>query len=165
MPVFLANRSNLQTKRLHKRLQHRFQTDAVFANARLERAKPRDPGPYRVKAQTDPQAFLGDRTYPTTSARIEIGFDLFTADLHGHYWLNWIEPDRNLLVGWHQDDTHSDLGEVHLQVSDGDRPVAHEPATFIDAHPLDVFSQRLKRLPTVVQAVEWSGGRPSGFDL
>jgi hypothetical protein len=35
-------------------------------------------------------------------------------------------------VGWHQDDTHGDLGPVPLEVSDGATPVAQEPAEFID---------------------------------
>lgn len=165
MPVFLANRSNLQTKRLHHRLKQRLYTDGTYTDTRLERTSPRDPGTYRVTAETDTQTFLNDSAYPTATARIEVGFELFTADPHEHYWINWIEADRDLLVGWHQDETHPDLGPVHLQVSHGDEPVAHESPTFIDAHPLDVFSRRLAELPTVVQAVEWVDGRATGLDL
>lgn len=119
MPVFLANRANLQTKRLHQRLKHRLQTDGTYTSARLERTSPRDPGTYRVTAETDARTVLDDSAYPTTTARIEVGFELFTADPHEHYWLNWIVPDQDLLVGWHQDGTHPDLGPVHLQVNDG----------------------------------------------
>lgn len=165
MPVFLANRANLQTKRLHQRLKHRLQTDGTLTNTRLERTSPRDPGTYRVKAETDARTVLDDSEYPTRTARVEVGFELFTADSHEHYWLNWIEPDRDMLVGWHQDETHPNLGPVHLQVNDGHEPVGHESATFIDAHPLDVFSRRLVELPEVVQAVEWVDGRPNGLAL
>jgi hypothetical protein len=66
-------------------------------------------------------------------------------------------------VGWHQDDTHDDLGPVHLQVNDGATPVTHEPAPFIDSHPLDVVERRLTSLPDAVRAVEWEQGRPVGL--
>jgi hypothetical protein len=67
-------------------------------------------------------------------------------------------------VGWHQDDTHDDLGPVHLQLNDGATPVAHESAAFIDSHPLDVAERRLDSLRYAVLAVEWEQGRPVGFD-
>jgi hypothetical protein len=162
MVVFLANRANLQSKRLHDRIQNRLSGE--FENVRRRRAEPREAGPYRVVAEVDPRQFFGDDEYPVTTARIEIGFQLQTGELHEYYWFNWIEPDRNLLVGWHQDDTHDDLGPVHLQVNDGATPVAHEPAEFIDSHPLDVVERRLNALRDTVLAVEWEQERPVGFD-
>lgn len=164
MVVFVANRRNLQTRRLHDRIKNRLDSDGVFSDARLVRTSPRDPGAYRVEAETDPREFLGDPSYPVTESRVVVGFDLFTTDPYEHYWLNWVEPTRGVLVGWHQDGTHGDLGEVHVQVNDGDQPVAHEPATFVDSHPLDVSDRRLSTLPDLVAAVEWSDGRPSGLD-
>jgi len=99
-----------------------------------------------------------------TDSRIEIGFQLQTGEPYEYYWLNWIEPDRNLLVGWHRDDTHDDLWPVRLQINDGATPVAHERAEFIDAHPLDVVERRLNSLRDAVPAVEWEQGRPVGLD-
>ena len=75
-----------------------------------------------------------DGTHPAATARVEIGFRLQTRESHEHYWINWIEPERELLVGWHQDDTHDDLGPVHLQVNDGATAVDHRRAQFIDSH-------------------------------
>jgi hypothetical protein len=118
------------------------------------RAEPREAGPYRVVAAVDSRQFLDDDGYPVTTARVEVGFQLQTGEPHEHYWFNWIEPERSLLVGWHQDDTHGDLGPVHLQVDDGATPVAHEPAEFIDSHPLDVVERRLDSLRDAVLAVE-----------
>ncbi|MFB1066837.1 hypothetical protein [Natrinema sp. H-ect4] len=112
----------------------------------------------------NPRQFLGDDEYPVTVARVEIGFQLRTSDQYEHYWINWIEPDRSLLVCWHQDDTHDDLGPVHLQINDGSTVVAHEQAQFIDTHPLDVIEQRLKSLQDAILAVEWEKQRPIGFD-
>ncbi len=162
MVVFLANRANLQSKRLHDRIQNRL--NGEFENVRRRRAEPREAGPYRVVAEVDPRQFLGDDEYPVTTARFEIGFQLQTGEPHEYYWFNWIEPERSLLVGWHQDDTHDDLGPVHLQANDGATPVAHEPAQFIDSHPLDVLEHRLSSLRDAVLAVEWEQGRPIGFN-
>ena len=145
MVVFLANRANLQSKRLHDRIQNRL--SSAFDTVRRRRAEPRESGPYRVVAEMNPRQFLGDDEYPVTTARIEIGFQLQTGEPHEYYWFNWIEPARRLLVGWHQDETHDALGPVHLQVNDG-----------------DVVAQRLTSLPTVVTAVTWEQGRPVGVD-
>ena len=162
MVVFLANRTNLQSKRLHDRIQNRL--SGAFENVRRRRAKPREAGPYRVVADVDPRQFLQDDEYPVTDARIEIGFQLQTIDPYEYYWFNWIEPERSLLVGWHQDDTHDDLGPAHLQVNDGPTAVDHQQAEFIDSHPLDVVEQRLNSLPDAVFAVEWEQARPVGFN-
>lgn len=162
MVVFLANRANLQSKRLHDRIQNRL--SGAFENVRRRRAEPREAGPYRVVAEVDPRQFLDDDQYPVTATRVAIGFQLQTGEPHEYYWFNWIEPDRSLLVGWHQDDTHDDLGPVHLQVNDGATPVAHEPAEFIDSHPLDVVEDRLNSLQEAVPAVKWEQGRPVGLD-
>jgi hypothetical protein len=161
MIVFLANRANLQSKRLHGRIQNRLRGE--FENVRRRRAEPREAGPYRVVAEVNPRQFLGDDTYPEATARVGIGFRLQTGESHEHYWINWIEPERELLVGWHQGDTHGDLGPVHLQVNDGATPVAHEPAQFIDSHPLDVVERRLNSLRDAILTVSWEQGRPVGF--
>jgi len=163
MVVFLANRANLQSKRLHDRIQNRLSGE--FDNVRRRRAEPREAGPYRVIAEVDPRQFLSDDEYPATTARVEIGFQLQTGEPYEYYWINWIEPARSLLVGWHQDDTHDDLGPGHLQVNDGATPVAHEPAQFIDSHPLDVVERRLGSLRDAILAVEWGQGRPVGLDF
>jgi len=162
MVVFLANRVNLQSKRLHDRIQNRL--NGGFDTVRRRRTESREAGPYRVVADVNPRQFLGNDEYPVTTARVEIGFQLQTGEPHEYYWFNWIEPDRSLLIGWHQDDTHDDLGPVHLQVNDGATPVEHEPADFIDSHPLDVVERRLNSLRDVVLTVNWEQGHPVGLD-
>jgi len=162
MAVFLANRANLQSKRLHDRIQNRL--NGELGTVQRRRAEPREAGQYRVVASVNPRQFLDNDEYPVATARIEIGFQLQTGGPYEYYWFNWIEPERSLLVGWHQDDTHDDFGPVHLQVNDGSTPVAHEPAQFIDSHPLDVVEHRLTSLRDAVLAVEWEHGRPVGVD-
>ena len=162
MVVFLANRANLQRKRLHDRIQNRLSGE--FDNVRRRRADPREAGAYRVVGETNPRQFLGDDAYPVETARIEIGFQLRTGEPYEYYWVNWIEPDRSMLVGWHQDDTHNDLGPVHLQVNDGTTAVDHQQARFIDSHPLDVVEQRFDELQDAVSAVEWDDEQPNGLN-
>lgn len=161
MVVFLANRANLQSKRLHDRIANQVRSE--FSNVRRRRAEPREQGPYRVVGETDPRAFLDDQGYPTEEARIEIGFQLRTDDPYEHYWINWIEPERGMLAGWHQDDTHDDFGPVHIQVNDRSTTVDHKSARFIDSHPLDVVHQRLAALSRLVRVVEWQKNRPTGL--
>lgn len=162
MAVFFPNRANLQTKRLHDRIQNRL--GGEFEAVRRRRADPREAGPYRVVGDVNPRQFLGDAGYPVTEARIEIGFQLRRGAPREHYWFEWIEPARSLLVGWHQDATHDDLGPVHLQVDHGDTTVDRRGAPFVDAHPLDVVEQRLGSLREAIVAVTWEEDRPVGFD-
>ncbi|MDZ7688494.1 MAG: hypothetical protein U5J64_07210 [Halobacteriales archaeon] len=157
MVVFLADRSNLQTKRLHDRIKQRVRSE--FVDVRRRRTEPRESGAYRVVGETDPRAFLGAKEYPVKNARIEIGFRLRTDDTYEHYWINWVEPERNALVGWHQDDTHDNLGPVHLQMNRGSDVVAREPAEFLDSHPLDVVGRRVDALKNLVPAVDFEEGR------
>jgi hypothetical protein len=162
MVVFLANRRNLDSRRLHDRLKRRLESEFGFQNVRTERTDPRSPGPYRAVGEIDPRVFFDDQSYPTTEAHVEAGFELDAPADSEHYWINWIEPER--LVGWHRDDTHSSLGSVHRQINNGSQPVAHEPATFVDSHPLDVLLRRVDALPGVVDSVQWTDGRPTGFE-
>ncbi|CCQ32408.1 hypothetical protein HLRTI_000961 [Halorhabdus tiamatea SARL4B] len=162
MVVFFANRDNLQSKRLHDRIRNRL--DGGLTDVRRRRTEPREAGQYRVVGEGNPRQFLEEPDYSVTAARIEVGFRLRTGDPYEHYWFNWIEPDRDVLVGWHQDDTHDDLGPVHVQVNDGSAVVEHRPARFLDTHPLDVLERRLDALSDLVTAVEWDDGRPVGFD-
>jgi hypothetical protein len=162
MVVFLANRANLQSKRLHDRIQQRLSGE--FEDVRRRRAEPREAGPYRVVIDVNPRQFLGHDDYPVTTARIEIGFQLRTNDPYEYHWFNWIEPERSLLVGWHRDGTHDDLGPVHLQVNEGTHAVDRQRAQLVDSHPLDVVERRLTAFDEAVLAVEWEQGLPVGLD-
>lgn len=151
--IFLTNRDGLRNKRLHRRIKNRFQTDSVFGPVQLRVATHRERGPYRVVGETNPRTFLDDTKYPTQTARVEIGFELESSLAYDFYWFNWVEPERDLLLGWHQDDDHPEHGEVHLQLNESDKVVAREPAEFIDEHPIAVVAARLKQLPDVVRAI------------
>ena len=124
----------------------------------------RTPGPYRVEAETEPGVFLADDTYPVTTARIEIGFEVAGQSGTDSYWVNWIEPDRNFLLGWHQDQDHPDLGPVHIQVTQYTNTVDRTAAAYIDDHPMAVLEARLDQLPDALASVQWYGDTVSGIE-
>ncbi|MFD1513485.1 hypothetical protein [Halomarina rubra] len=164
MVIFLAGRSRINDRSLHNRIKNRLQSDEVFEEVSLQVANRRDPGPYRVIAHTDPRGFLEDASYPTTTARLEIGFDTNAPAEYEYYWINWIEPERQLMVGWHQDDDHEPLGPVHLQVNQETQAIAHTAAHFVDEHPMSVLDARLQQLPAAVSAIEWDGKSVIGIE-
>lgn len=164
MVVFLAGRGHIQTRQLHKRIKNRFQSDTEFGTVRFRIAGQRESGPYRVNAETNPRVFLDDDSYPVTTARIEVGFELREGNGHDFYWFNWIEPDRNFLLGWHQDSDHQSLGPTHIQVSQNDTAVDHASASFIDKHPMAVVDSRLAQLPDALASVQWKNKTVAGID-
>lgn len=164
MVVFLADPADLHARQLHRRIANRFQTDGYFEAVQFRVAEPREPGPYRVVARTDPKLYLDDERYPVAVGRIEVGFELRGLGQHDHYWFNWIEPKRDFMVGWHQDDDHPALGQVHVQVNQGGAPIEHASATFLDAHPMAILEARLEQLGDVLSKVVWHEGAVTGID-
>jgi hypothetical protein len=113
-----------------------------------------------VYADIDPNVFLG-REYGVSEARLEIRFWKPANASFEYYWINWIEPARGLMIGWHQDDEHNEFGECHIQLGYQEETVTRKEATLIDAHPLSVFEQRLRQLPAVLKAIEWEDELPT----
>jgi hypothetical protein len=65
------------------------------------------------------------------------------------------------MVGWHQDGTHMDLGECHLQLDYEGETVQRAEAEFIDAHPLNVFDRRIGDMVDVLDALTWEDSIPA----
>ncbi|WP_459888267.1 hypothetical protein [Halostagnicola bangensis] len=65
------------------------------------------------------------------------------------------------MVGWHQDETHTDLGECHLQVDFEGETVQRVPGNYLDTHPLNVFDRRMAHLPTIINSLTWEDERPT----
>lgn len=164
MVLFLAGRGNIQTREFHKRIKNRFQSATDFGTVQLRVTGPREQGAYRVEAETNPRGCLDDDSYPVTTARIEVGFELAGRTENDFYWFNWIEPDRSFLLGWHQDNEHPNLGPVHIQVNQNDASIEHESATFIDKHPMAVIEARLDQLSDALDSVQWNNDTVTGIN-
>lgn len=107
----------------------------------------------------DPATFLG-REHATNEATLEVRFWNLGGQDEDFYRINWIESSRNLMVGFHRDDDHPELGACHLQLDHGDRTIDRWEATHLDAHPLEVLDSRLQQLPDVLARIEWRDGTP-----
>ena len=70
----------------------------------------------KVRASINAPAFVGG-SYPVNDAEIHVYFDFPSGDKHDRYRIQWVESERNLMVGRHQDETHPELGECYLQVN------------------------------------------------
>lgn len=68
-----------------------------------------------VQATVTLDAFL-QTTYPVAEAELQISFDITQISAYDFYTVHWVEPDRDITVGWHQDETHVVLGECHSQI-------------------------------------------------
>ena len=162
--IFLAKRDGLDNKRIHRRIKNRLQSDSIYDSVQLRVSTHREPGPYRVITETNPRKFLTDSNYPVETARLEIGFDVEVGTDKDLYWISWIEPERSLLLSWHQDDDHPEYGEVHFQLNQSDNDTLRESAEYIDKHPMAVIETRLDQLPDVIHAIEWEDGTTTSMD-
>ncbi|WP_233357356.1 hypothetical protein [Halococcoides cellulosivorans] len=78
-----------------------------------------------------------------------------------YYVIEWSEEERDLGIGWHQDEDHPDLGECHFQIDHAGQTVDRRSATFLNDHPLEVLETRLDQLRAVLPRIEWAEGAPT----
>lgn len=165
MPIFLVNWMRPGMRNLHRvHLYREFEKDDRFETVEFRLAEPREGGAYRVVGSTRTQWIVNDPAYPSTDARVEIGFKNATQDDHYWYWFNWIEPDRSFMLGWHRDGDHPEYGPTHLQINQGGDVVDRVSADVIDAHPGSIYHQRLEQLPSVLKKIEWNEDQVTGFE-
>ena len=113
-----------------------------------------------VRATIAPSTFLGT-PYPVDEAELQITFDFPQTHSHDFYRIQWVESDRDLMMGWHQDETHPDLGKCHFQIDYRGDAVQREAVAFLDAHPLNVFDRRLDDLADALDALTWDDEVPT----
>ena len=155
--IFLAGRDRLTQRTLLRDIHDRLANQAGCENVRYHPSRRR---PRYVITDIDTAVFLGE-SYEAENARLEARF-WYPPDVgYEYYRINWIEPERNLMVGFHQDDDHQDLGSCHIQLNYEDTPIDRHDAAFLDTHPLSVFDDRLQQLPTALGSIRWQDGQPS----
>lgn len=161
-PVLLANRARLTQATVHEAIHDWLSGRAGFENVRYSPSKIRREA---VHADVDLDVGLGiDRQVTSpTSARLEVQFEFPEDASRDYYRIQWVEPDQNWSVGWHQDDHRDDLGECHLQLDHGDEVVGVQSADYLDAHPLNVLETRINQIPGVLDGISWKDEEPQ-FD-
>lgn len=154
--IFLANRANLDKRTLLSRIHNRLQTQVSDEESPVEQVWYHTSAGNKVgvRATVAPDTFLRT-SYPVTEAELQVSFDFPQSSTYDFYAIQWVESDRDLMVGWHQDETHMDLGECHFQVDYRGETVQRESAAFLDSHPLNVFDQRIDDLVDVLDALTW----------
>jgi len=159
--IFFANRANIDKRTLLTRIHGRFQTRVSHEDSPIEQVwyQTSTGNKVGVRATVAADEFLGT-SYPVGAAEIQISFDFPHTHSYDFYEIQWVETDRSLMVGWHQDDTHTDLGECHLQLDYQGETVQRAEAAFVDAHPLTVFDRRTDDLVPVVNALVWEDDVP-----
>lgn len=159
--IFLANRANLDKRTLLSRIHNRLQTQVPKEDSPVEQVwyHTSTGNKVGVRATVTPDEFLGT-SHPADEAELQVSFDFPQTYSYDFYQIQWVESDRDLMVGWHQDETHMDLGECHIQLDYQGETLQREEAAFLDAHPLNVFDRRIDDLVEVLDALTWEDGVP-----
>ncbi|MFC6906726.1 hypothetical protein [Halalkalicoccus tibetensis] len=155
--IFLAGRDRYTQRTLLRDVHDRLTDQASCEGVHYRPSRQR---PRYVIADVDPTTFLSN-PYDVENARLEIRFWYPAGVDYEYYRINWVEPDRSLMLGFHQDADHPDLGSCHIQLNHNDTPVDRHGATFLDAHPLAVLDDRLQQLSSAIDSINWENGTPS----
>lgn len=160
--IFLANRVNLDKRTLLSRIFNRLQTQVSAADSPVKQVwyHTSTGNKIGVRAAIAPERFLGG-SYPVEEAELQVTFDFPQTHSYDFYSIQWIESDRDLMVGWHQDETHTEFGECHFQIDYRGETTQRSEAAFLDAHPLNVLDRRLDDLADALDALAWDDGTPS----
>lgn len=155
--LLLAGRDRYTQRTLLRDVHDRLANQPGCGDVRYRPSRRR---PRYVIADIDPPTFLGS-PYEAASAELEVRF-WYPADVEYEYYrINWIEPARSLMLGFHRDADHQNLGPCHVQLDYEDEPVARYETPFLDTHPLSVLDERLRQLPSVLDSIRWEDDQPS----
>lgn len=155
--IFLAGRNRYTQRTLLRDVRDRLSNQAACRDVRYQPSRRR---PRSVVADVDSTTFLGN-SHGAERARLEVRFWYPAGDEYEYYRLNWVEPERDLMLGFHRDSDHQNVGPCHVQLDYGDAVVDRHEATFLDVHPLAVLDHRLGQLPKAVAAIHWNECEPT----
>jgi len=117
-------------------------------------------GPRYVIADIEPAVFLGN-PYDVERARLEIRFWYPQGVDYEYYQISWIEPTRDLMLGFHQDGGHPELGRCHVQLDHESTTVDRAAISVDDSHPLAVLDTRIEQFADTIAAIQWQDEPPS----
>jgi hypothetical protein len=160
--IFLANRANLDGRTLLTRLHTQLQTQVPADDTPVDQVWYHTSAGNKVgvRATIRPSKFL-DAPYPVDEATLHVSFDVPPTAEYDYYRIQWIEPEREFMVGWHQDETHPDLGPCHMQLDYRGETVQRAEVEFIDRHPRNVFDRRIDDFVAVLDAISWTNDGPT----
>lgn len=100
--------------------------------------------PTRVRATLDLETFLGESYSPEEGV---LEFEWRPREGRDVFRIQYSETGEPWSCGWHQDETHDDLGPHHFQVDhrEWDAPY-REPGPFADPNPMAVLETCLEEL-------------------
>jgi hypothetical protein len=164
--IFLANRGNLDQTQTHREIHDFLASRVDNPDSPVLRVKyhPSMSDREEVRAEVDAPMFAGEESYDTERAELQVGFEMRPSLSFDNYSIRWVESEKELMVGWHQDDTHPGLGECHFQIDHEGECVQRTRAEYLDDHPLNILGKRLDVLPEILRSVSVSAdGTPSAL--
>jgi hypothetical protein len=160
--IFLANRTNLDKRTVLTRFHNRLQSQATTENSPVETVwyHTSTGNKVGVRATIAAPTFLGSE-HPVDDAELHVSFTFPSNSSYDFYKIQWVESERDLMIGWHQDETHMDLGKCHFQIDYAGETVQRDESAYLDSHPLNVFEQRTEDIVSVLDELCWENDRPS----
>lgn len=140
--------THLHRFEVHKRLKNRLsRTDGI---ERVE-SEPSAMRPIRVRATIDTETFF-ERAYSPSIAELTIEWR--PRRDRDEFRIQYVETDGSLSCGWHQDETHENLGASHFQVDCSEWDGSHrESASFRDPNAMAILETCIEELRTRVPAL------------
>lgn len=133
--------THLHRYEVHKRVATRLRREVGVTAVEVEPSPMR---PVRLVATLDRAVFV-DRDPATGEATLE--FEWRPRAERDAFRIQYNEPGTAWSCGWHQDETHEDLGSSHFQVNHETWTTPHrEYASFTDSNPMAILETCLGEL-------------------
>ena len=133
--------THLHRYEVHKRVATRLQREA---GVRTVEAKPSPMRPVRLAATLDRVVFV-DQNMDAGDATLE--FEWRPHSARDEFRIQYNEPGTPWSCGWHQDETHDNLGPSHFQVDHEAWAAPHrESASFTDSNSMAILETCLSEL-------------------
>lgn len=145
--------TNLHRYEIHKRVADRLRR--LHSVTHVE-ATPSSMRPVRIEASIDQEMFFDQSEI---AGEATLAFEWRPRPDRDAFRIQYNEPRTPWSCGWHQDESHEDLGPSHFQVDhDGWDTSYREPSSFTDPNPmaileacLDELRERVPLLPKSVR--------------
>lgn len=133
--------THLHRYEVHKRVATRLQREAGVTTVD---ADPSPMRPVRLTATLNRADFAAQNLEPGDAT---LEFEWRPQSERDEFRIQYNEPGSPWSCGWHQDDTHENLGPSHFQVDHEAWPEPHrEAAAFTDSNPMAILEACLTEL-------------------